>query len=1044
MGAPARATSPFEVLVLGDLGIAVAGRVLPLPPSRKTRALLGYLALTGRAQTRQRLCDLLWDGPGDPRAALRWSLTKLRPLVGERLVTEKERVSLELAPGELDLARARRLLATGVEKAAVEDLRRAAASFRGELLEGLDLADCFAFHEWCVAQREAARRLRLEILDALVRTLDADPEEALAHARARVAVDPLSEAGHVAVVRLLGRLWRGREGLQQYDACRQILASVGARPSAEMERARLALTAARPGATPAGDEPPPYTAAARPDATPAQDELPPYDASPRPDAAPDGSEPPLVGRRRDRAAISDLLAAVAGSRRRHALLFLGEPGIGKSRLLDEAAARASGAGFVALRGRSFEAESLRPYGPWIDALRGAPVAALPELQRAELAPLLPELGRASPSTDQLRLFDAVVRALVTLASEAPLVVALDDLQWLDAASAALLHYAFRSLEGAPVLFAAAARPGELADNMAALNTIRSLGRAERVLRIDLEPLPADEVADLVRTIAPSVDAGRVYAESEGNPLFALVVARALRAGTDAWPSVQALVEERLSSVAGAARDVVEWAAALGRGFRADRLERVSHLGGAELLAALADLERHGVVRPSGDVAWDFTHDLFRRAAYTAVSEPRRRLLHHEIARALAPLPDPDGALAGEIAHHAALADDADLAAHAAVAAGARAVRLFAVAEAKDIVIGRGLRFAARLPTQRRIAVSLALLRVLVDASRSLGGDPELAGRIEALIDEARRADLPAEVAAGYAILSHAHFANRDLAHTAAATEDGITALRDLAPADGAVAMAETAGCLAILERDIPRARMLLTEARRGSVPSGRAAVYLELGTGIIEDLEGRHEEAAGSLERALRLAPEGAPWEECVILARLAFIDLQRGRPERVAARTARMRAVAPRLGDTGDALLADALDLAARRAAGERVDEVEIDAVLARLETDARVHFARIACLLAEADLAAGRPALARVRLERACTAASVVVRSSVVAVSRALLARCELARGDAAAARAHLDAARRELVLDVPMARAHRLVDDVARELASHAPPLAPPPPT
>ncbi len=1021
MDPPARETPRLEILVLGDLRVRLDGRLLPLPPSRKTRALLAYLALSGHPQTRQRLCDLLWDDPGDPRAALRWSLTKLRPLLDagrRRLAADKDLVALELAPDELDLAAVRARLAGRMESAAIDDLRGAAAVFRGELLEGLELADCFAFHEWCVAQRETVRRLRLAILDALVHKLDAEPEEALGHARARIAVDPFSEAGHLAVVRLLGRLHRTREGLEQYDACRQILAGVGARPSPEMERARLALTRPPPISHPA--PPPPLRA------------MEPAPALPS----------PLVGRRREGTAVAELVAAAGGpGGRRHALLVMGEPGIGKSRLLDEATSRASAAGFLVLRGRSFEAEALRPYGPWIDALRAAPIATLPEVQRAELAPLLPELGPSHPSTEQTRLFDAVARALLTLARTTPVLLALDDLHWHDAASAALLHYTFRSLDTAPIVFAVAARPGELADNAAALRTARALGRSERVLRLDLEPLHADDVAELARSVDPSVDVARVCAESEGNPLLALVVARALRGGAGAWRSVDALFEERLVAVSGPAREVIAWAAVLGRGFGADRLARVSGLAPADLLSALGELERHGVVRPSGDAGWDFAHDLFRRAAYTAVSEPRRKLLHRGVARALAPLPDLDGALAGEVAHHAALGDDADLAAHAAVAAGARAVRLFALGEAKGIV-ERGLWFAARLPPRARIAVSLALLRVLVDASRALRSDLALAPRIGALIEEARRENLAAEVAAGYAILSHAHFANRDLAQVAAATDDGLAALRDLAPAEAAVAMAETGGCLAIIEHDIPRARMLLDEARRCRDLSSRAAVYLEIGAGLIQHLDGAYEEAAASLERALRLAPEGAPWEECVILARLAFIDLERGRPERVRARTARMRAVAPRFGDTGDALLADALDLAACRASGERVPERELDAVLAHLETDARVHFARLACLLAEGDIEAGHHAEARARLERACTAARSVSRPSLVVLARALLARCELLRGDREAAQSHVDGARGELARGVPMVRALQMLDDVAGELGARATPLASPP--
>src|SRR6266542_390291 len=1019
MGATPAATSSLEILVLGELIVRRDGRPLALPPSRKTRALLGYLALAGRPQTRERLCDLLWEGPGDPRAALRWSLTKLRPLVDtdrRRLAADRDSVAVELGPGELDLEVVRALLPAGAAKAPIEALRRASSLFRGELLEGLDVADCFAFHEWCVGQRDGARRLRLAVLDALAAKLEgAEPEEALASARARVAVDPFAEAGHLAVVRLLARLRRTREGLEQYDAWRQILASSsGGRPSTEMEQARLSLTAPR--------------------AAPPAPLAPSYPATPeRP--APGTSAPPLVGRGRERSAIADAVAAVARDRRRAVVLVLGEPGIGKSRLLDEAAAAAARAGFLALRCRAFEAETLRPYGPWIDALRAAPLAALSDVQQAELAPLFPELGPAHPSTDQARLFDGVVRAIGSLAGAAPVLVAIDDVQWLDDASAALLHYASRALENAPVLLACAARPGELADNPAALRTVRALGRGDGAVRLELENLREDEIAELAGRVAPSVDPSRVYAESEGNPLFALLVAGALRGGAEAWASLDALFADRLAAVSGPAREVLAWAAALGRGFRADLLAHVSGVGPAELLAALASLERHGVVRPSGEAAWDFAHDLFRKAAYGAISEPRRKLLHRAIARALSALPDAGEALAGEVARHAALGDDADLAAHSAIAASARAVRLFAIAEAKEIV-ERGLRFVDRLPAARRIQVALPLLRVLVDASRPLGGDPELLPRIRALIEEARQQAMPAEIAVGYSILSHAHFANRDLAHTAEAADDTMEALRGVAPAAAASPMAETGGCLALLERDLARARMLLDEARRCPADlTRRAAVYVEAGTGILHDLEGAPEKALVTLERAARLAREHAPWEECPLLARLAFLDLELGRPERVAPRAERMREVAPHLGDDGAILLADALGLVARRTAGAPVPERALDAALSRVEADAKAHFARLACFVAEQDLGAGRYGPARSRLERACAAAERVRRPSAAVLARALLATCELSCGDRDGARSHVEAARREIEPGVSLGRGLAILEAVAARIGVHA---------
>src|SRR5438270_878183 len=90
----------LSVRLLGELAVVADGAPRVLPASKKTRALLGYLVATRVPHTRQRLCDLLWDGPDDPRAALRWSLTKLRPVVDAagivRLNADRERVGFDM------------------------------------------------------------------------------------------------------------------------------------------------------------------------------------------------------------------------------------------------------------------------------------------------------------------------------------------------------------------------------------------------------------------------------------------------------------------------------------------------------------------------------------------------------------------------------------------------------------------------------------------------------------------------------------------------------------------------------------------------------------------------------------------------------------------------------------------------------------------------------------------------------------------------------------------------------------------------------------
>src|SRR5215471_16141644 len=236
----------LEIRVLVRLEILRDGQVLALPASKKTRALLAYLITTRGPHSRARLCELLWDGPDDPRAAVRWSLSKLRPLVDQpgapRLVTASDRIDFDCRDVTLDLSAVRLHAGGDPSSANLEALKQAADRFRGEFLEDLDLPDCYRYHEWWSAERENIPALRIAILSELVRRTDETPEAALAYARARLLVDPFSEAAHIRVIELLDRLGRTREALQQYDSCRRMLqGQLGAKPSSALERARTAL-----------------------------------------------------------------------------------------------------------------------------------------------------------------------------------------------------------------------------------------------------------------------------------------------------------------------------------------------------------------------------------------------------------------------------------------------------------------------------------------------------------------------------------------------------------------------------------------------------------------------------------------------------------------------------------------------------------------------------------------------------------------------------------------------------------------------------------
>jgi DNA-binding SARP family transcriptional activator len=159
----------LTIRLLGELEVSRGTETLVLPPSRKTRALLGYLVATRRPHRRERLCSLLWGIPDDPRGALRWSLSKLRALVDEpgapRLVADRESVAFVDRGDEVDLNALRDLTAAGAppDPVTTERLLMVADAGRGDFLEGLDLpgqAATSRLGAWPSARRRASATRR--------------------------------------------------------------------------------------------------------------------------------------------------------------------------------------------------------------------------------------------------------------------------------------------------------------------------------------------------------------------------------------------------------------------------------------------------------------------------------------------------------------------------------------------------------------------------------------------------------------------------------------------------------------------------------------------------------------------------------------------------------------------------------------------------------------------------------------------------------------------------------------------------------------------
>lgn len=207
--------SGLRLQFLGTPSVLRDGQPVPLPPSRKTRALLAYLALTGRPHRREHLCSLLWELPDDPRAALRWSLSKLRALIDDsdrrRILADRETVSFDSAGADVDIPRIRAEVKAGLGRLDLPALRALDAAFVGEALEGLDFDEQPGFRAWCAQLREDVRHLRMRVLDALVERLQARPEEAVPYARLLADLAPLDPLRQLSLLRLLDGAGRRNE-----------------------------------------------------------------------------------------------------------------------------------------------------------------------------------------------------------------------------------------------------------------------------------------------------------------------------------------------------------------------------------------------------------------------------------------------------------------------------------------------------------------------------------------------------------------------------------------------------------------------------------------------------------------------------------------------------------------------------------------------------------------------------------------------------------------------------------------------------------------
>jgi pimeloyl-ACP methyl ester carboxylesterase len=182
----------LQIRVLGELRVACNGRPLPLPASKKTRALLAYLAVVGRPVRRDHLCELFWEIPDDPRASLRWSLHKIRKITAEQgcLVADGSHVFLDPDTIDLDFVKVSRLGPGDIATLNAPELESLAGAFAGEFLEDLHLPHCPKFDAWRLYQANSITRTRARILRALVDRTREEPERASFFAHSLQSLGP--------------------------------------------------------------------------------------------------------------------------------------------------------------------------------------------------------------------------------------------------------------------------------------------------------------------------------------------------------------------------------------------------------------------------------------------------------------------------------------------------------------------------------------------------------------------------------------------------------------------------------------------------------------------------------------------------------------------------------------------------------------------------------------------------------------------------------------------------------------------------------------
>ncbi len=656
----------------------------------KQRAVLSVLVLElDRVVPVARLIDMLWDDESDKAvSSLQAYISRLRStLEPDRPPRDPATILLSQAPGyrlsgersQVDLYRFEDEVTAGLEALEAGDPARAGATLDAalRLWTGPVLPE-LAGQPFVIPVAARAGRSRLAALEgsAQARLERGDHRGAASLLEAEAAAHPARERMHGLLALALYRSERQADALALVDRCRRALRdSAGLDPGPELKRLEADLLNQSPGLD--------WQPAAATTATTAP--APPVEASRGSTRANLHRTSPstLVGRHRELGVLSDALAAAAVGHG-GAVLLLGEPGIGKTRLAEWAVESAVEHGFLTAWARGPERRSVPPFWAVTQLTRQlghggidtAPVDALldtaPPGAHQDTAPPGTHQDTAPPGApsndghERFRIYRAMTATLAD--ADRPVLLVIDDLHWADADSLRLIEHLAADLSTMPVLLVATTRPLTDESPDVLVDCLAELARVPGSAQLALPGLGIDDVESWLaaRTdiVVPHAVAELVHERAGGNPLFVKEVTELLAsegrlADEDAAkearaipPGVQFVVRRRVSRLPPASQQTLGVAAVLGVRFTLATVAVANGTDPAATLTALAPaLDAGLLVESDGELA--FSHALVADALAGEVNAARRAAIHADAARSLADAAGPAmGAEAALIAHHA--------------------------------------------------------------------------------------------------------------------------------------------------------------------------------------------------------------------------------------------------------------------------------------------------------------------------------------------------------------------------------------------------------